>query len=211
MTSITTSWQRVHHWLSSNAPKILNNLNPPATKLELQAAQEKLGLTMPSEWHELYSTHNGMNSDGNLGSLFHGMQFLSLNEVVRELGNSNKSGADSQPVRAADQGIKKNDIHNPKWIALAHDGADTLLRIDMDPDTQSHSGQVIFTDHDYDIAILLSESLTQFVSQFADDLESGQYFLNKEALADGQQFLDCVAEIDVVNWSRSTKWKHLKR
>jgi cell wall assembly regulator SMI1 len=179
--------------------------------LELQAAQEKLGLTMPGEWHELYSAHNGMNSDGHLGSLFHGMQFLSLDEVARELGNSNQSGEDSLPVRAADPGIKRNDIHNPKWIALAHDGGDTLIRIDMDPDTQGHAGQVIFTDHDDDTAILLAEGLTQFLAQFANDLETGRYFLNKEALADGQQFLDCVAEIDVVNWSRSPKWKHLKR
>ena len=44
------------------------------------------------------------------------------------------------------------------------------------------AGQVIFTDHADNTVIPLAASLTQFLADFAGDLEGGKYSLNKEAL-----------------------------
>lgn len=211
LRTVSDAWQRIHNWLESNAPKIMANLNPPATELELTEAEKSLNQAMPREWHEVYGTHNGMNSTANLGSLFFGMQFLPLDAVLREYELSNVSGHDPIPVRAADSGVRTEDIHNPKWIAFAHDGGETLLRVDMAPGDSGKIGQVIFTDHADNTVIQLAESLTDFMSQFADDLESGQYSLDKQALEDGDQFLACDPKIDVVNWHRTDRWKHLAR
>ena len=60
---------------------------------------------------------------------------------------------------------------NPKWIAFAHDGGASLLRVDMDPAPEGTVGQVIYTDHDDNTVILLGESIEQFLTDFADDLE----------------------------------------
>jgi hypothetical protein len=59
--------------------------------------------------------------------------------------------------------------------------------------------------------ILVSPSLNRFLADFSTDLEAGRYFLDKDALADGNEFLRCQAEIDIVNWSFSPRWKHLAR
>ena len=209
--NISDAWQRVHAWLGINAPKIMGNLNPPATDLELSATEKGFGQSMPREWHELYRAHNGMNSKANTGSLFFGMQFLPLDAAVREYEKNNVSGTSPVPVRAADTGIRAEDIYNPKWIAFGHDLGETLLRVDMAPSPDGKAGQVIFTDHADDTVILLAGSLTEFMSQFVQDLEGGRYFLNKQALEDGGQFLDCDPEIDVINWAHSERWKHLRQ
>lgn len=209
--SIRDLWKRIETWLSAKAPKIIDNLNPAATDAEIGAAETALGCKMPDQWRQLYQAHNGMNSEKNLGSLFHGMNFLSLERAIREQANSNTTGAQPLPVRAADSGIRKADMHNPKWIAFGHDNGETLLRVDLDPGPGGNIGQVIFTDHADETVILLAPSLQHFLAVFVADLESGRYFLNKEALEEGDQFLDCDKEIDVMNWHKSPKWKHLAR
>jgi cell wall assembly regulator SMI1 len=211
MNTVDEAWTRIHAWLSVHAPRIMDNLNPPATDAELREAEESFGCKMPAEWQSLYRTHNGMNSESNMGSLFCGMQFLPLDLVIGDHAENVTLSADLLPVRSADEGVRKENMYNAKWIAFAHDGGDTLLRIDLDPAGSGSKGQVIFTDHDDDTVILLNNSLLGFLSDFVRDLEAGRYFLNQEALSDGDEFLDCDPEIDVVNWAHSPRWKHHSR
>ena len=166
---------------------------------------------MPAEWRELYGIHNGMNNAGNFGSLFVGMNFLTLDAVMREHANNNVAVEPLTDMAAVvEPGIKWGRMHNPKWIALAHDFGETLLRVDMDPDSNGQIGQVIFTDHAFDTCILLAPSIGRFLCDFADDLEHGRYFLDPEALKDGKQFLACLTKNDIINWQRSPRWRHLK-
>jgi cell wall assembly regulator SMI1 len=211
MVTISANWSRIHTWLSANAPKILKNLEPPASDVKIAAAERAFGCAMPEHWRQLYRAHNGMNSKRNTGSLFFGMQFLPLEKAVREFENQNTDGIKPLPVQAANRGIRKNDMHNPKWIAFAHDNGETLLRIDLDPAPGGKIGQVIFTDHADNTVILVATNLSQFLGEFATDLKSGRYFLDPDALADGNEFLSCDKDIDIVNWSLSPRWKHLRR
>lgn len=209
--NIASLWERTDAWLASHAPKILTNLNPPATEKEIHEAEKAFGLEMPNDWRELYRAHNGMNSDSNLGSLFYGMEFIALSRAVQEHKNNAAAAEHMQPVRAGNAAIRKDDIYNPKWIAIAHDGGDTLLRVDLVPATAGETGQVIFTDHAENTAILLHRSVAELMSEFVRDLEAGRYFLNQDAIAEGDQFLDCDPQMDVVNWAHSPRWKHLAR
>lgn len=211
MSSVGELWIRIHDWLAAHAPKIMDNLNSPATDAEILEAEKLLGHAMPDEWRDLYRAHNGMNSNSNFGSLFYGMQFLTLTEAVGDHKNNSVPVEVDTPVRAADNGISQKDIYNANWIAFASDGGDTKLRVDMDPGPTGKVGQVIFTDLADDTVILLDEGISQFMSTFVQDLELGRYFLNQDALEDGYHFLDCDAEIDIVNWSSSPRWKHLAR
>ena len=210
VSGVAEAWDRIHKWLSIHAPKILGSLNPPASDAQIAEAEKAFGLAMPEEWRQLYQVHNGMDLDSNQGSLFYGMNFFTLGRAILELGLSDESEAKPLHVEAADPGIRTVDMYNRKWIAFAHDFGDALLCVDMDPAPSGHIGQVIFTDHDNDVAILLSQSVGQLLWQFVGDLEADRYFLNKEGLEDGEQFLSCVPEIDVVNWFHSSRWKHLR-
>lgn len=204
------AWTRIHSWLAANAPKISHSLSPAASVSQLAVAEQALGREMPAEWRELYQTHNGMSFDSNLGSLFYGMKFLTLDDAVREHSNSNADGVEPFVVKSADPGINRADMCNPHWIAFARSG-DTLLCVDTDPGTDGCVGQVIFVDHAFDTVILLAKSLPEFLAEFARDLEGGKYSLNQDALQDGSEFLDCAPEIDIVNWHRTPRWKHLDR
>jgi cell wall assembly regulator SMI1 len=206
---IEESWHLIEAWLEANAPRIRANLNPGASDAALDEAETALGITMPADWRTLYRVHDGMNDTGNFGSLFYGMQFMPLKRVLEEQSLSSTATSAKVPVKSADRGINSLDLNNPKWIGLTHDYGDTQLRVDMDPGIDGHSGQVIFTDQAYRVAILLAPNIADFLATFTAELEKGLYTLNPEALADGNHFLDCAKEIDIVNWSSSPRWKHL--
>jgi cell wall assembly regulator SMI1 len=207
-TSIEESWQRICNWLEKNAPRILANLNAGASAAELQDAESALAIGIPDDWRTLYRCHNGMSDAGNLGSLFFGMQFAPLKRVIEEQSLASSENSGTVAVRSADDGIRPVDMHNPKWILLAHDFGDTQLRVDLDPGVGGRAGQVIFTDHAFETVILVASSISEMLSNFAEDLDRGSYYLNKEALAEGNQFLSCAPEVDIVNWSFSPRWKH---
>jgi cell wall assembly regulator SMI1 len=210
MLPMSDSWSRIHKWLAANAPKIMQGLNAPATGEEIQSTERALGMEMPEEWRDLYRTHNGLSDKPNLGSLFYGMQFLTLEQILLR-GVNEPSDDKPEPVRAADAGIKMVDFHNPKWVSLAEDWGDCQIRVDFDPATNGTRGQVIMTDQTYGTVILLAPSISHLLSDFASDLEGGRYFLNAESLKDGNEYLSCVQEIDVINWYKSPRWKHLER
>lgn len=191
------------------SPQAPGEPHPPADENQLLAAEQKFGVELSEDWRELYRGHDGMHTHGNLGSLFHGMHFMPLEEVVRDHDQDTSQPHAPIPVRAADPGVVIRDMHNPKWVPFARSGS-TLLRVDMDP-AGNTLGQVIFTDHDDNTVILMAPSLHAFLGQFATDLEAGLYFLSEEAMREGNEFLDCTPEIDVVNWAFSARWKHLAR
>jgi cell wall assembly regulator SMI1 len=205
---IAETWDRIERWLAASAPANLANLNPGASDAELAETERAIGRAMPGEWRKLYRRHDGMNADGNLGSLFFGMRFLPLSRVREELAAVGDN-AEPMPVRAGDPAIRCEDMHDRLWVPLAHDLGDTLLRVDLNPAPGGRLGQVIFTDHADDTAILIAPSISRFLADFADDLDAGRYSLNAEALADGNQFLSPAPEIDIVNWSESPRWQHL--
>jgi cell wall assembly regulator SMI1 len=214
--SVVESWDRIHKWLEANAPKILASLNPGASDEEIAAAERSIGDPMPPDWRELYRVHNGLNQTSGYGNLFHGLNFFDLERVVREITQdrlqSESLGSDYVPVevRKADTGIRRDDVFNLRWIALGHDWSRLLIRIDLDPGAGGQMGQVICVDSEFQVAIRLAVSVSRFIHDFAEDLEHGKYFLNAEALEEGREFLDCVPEIDVVNWWKSPRWKHLE-
>lgn len=210
MQTAEDAWKRIHAWLDAHAPKIRKSLNRPATDEQMAAAEKAFGGPLPDDFRALYGTHDGMDTGPSLVSLFHGMEFLPLKKVIRELDDQNQPVDQLTPVRSADPGINTRHMYNSKWIPFAQTG-DTLLCIDLDPTPAGTGGQVIFRDHSDNTVLKLAPSLPAFLLGFAADLEEGRYFLDPEAKAEGEEFLDCVREIDVVNWHLSPKWKHHAR
>jgi cell wall assembly regulator SMI1 len=205
---LNESWGRVERWLASNAPRILGSLNPPASDGELAAAEAAVGQALPSGLRDLYRRHDGMSVDENLGSLFFGMRFLTLSDAVADHAETDGSAFS---IGAADPGIVTGDTGAAIWVPFAAHGHRCRLCVDLSPAVGGTVGQVIFVDQDaLGVAILVASSVERMLCSFAEDLESGKYFLHTEALKDGEQFLDCVSEIDLLNWWESPRWAHLK-
>lgn len=198
--------RKIDTWLQEHAPKIFElSLNPPATAEELDNFEGYLGCELPQDFKDLYYWHNGMNDEDNMGSLFQGMEFLSLENIKVQ-----RSGFEDEeaPLEHTDPQVKKDNVFNNKWIKFSHDGGRTGLYLDLDPTELGTVGQIIFVDIDYDVGFFVAKSITDLVSVFLNDLNNQLYFLSEDALDDDQEFLEANSTIDIVNWNNSERWAH---
>lgn len=195
----------IEKWLDQNASKITaGSLQPPVTEGQWEQFTEDIRENLPNDFKQLYLWHNGMNDDRNLGSLFYGMSFYTLDEIVQN--NQNKGVAEQISLKQNDQEVKPDNIFNPGWIRFAFDGAHTGLYIDLDPGNTGIYGQVIFIDDEYEVGMRVADSIFDLVHQFAIDLEEGLYHLHEDALEDGNHFLEADDSIDIINWQDSERW-----
>ena len=206
MSSILDAWNEIETWLKAHAPKIMESLNPPATTEAIGKAEAAFGFEMPKQWKDLYLIHNGMNSKSNLGSLFYGFEFYSLETVMSEYRNRQDLFTYEAPVKTVSNGVNNANLNNLKWIPFLYLSRYSSIWIDMDPAAGGNIGQVIFTDHGEEAAVLLNGNILEFMNTFVGDLRAGLYFLDPEALEDGNHFLNAKNEIDIDNWRKTKRW-----
>ncbi|MDN3694471.1 SMI1/KNR4 family protein [Chryseobacterium tructae] len=202
------SFRTIERWLSENAPKIVtNSLQPPVAEEQWGQFNKSIGKDLPDDFKQLYLWHNGMNDDENLGSLFYGMSFYTVEEMLQD--KENRGEREQVSLQQNDQEIKPDNICNPDWIRFAFDGAHTGLYIDLDPGIGGTYGQVIFIDDEYEVGMLVADSIRDLVHQFIIDLDKELYHLHEDALEDGNHFLEADDSIDIINWQDSMKWNRL--
>lgn len=198
----------IQQWLQHHAPKIANlSLNSSVTETALNQLEQKIRKSLTQHFKDLYLWHNGMNEDENLGSLFYGMEFLSLERIENYREERSDLFDEIFVLGYADPQINKINAHHPDWIIFAHDGGRTGLYLDLAPTESGKIGQIIFVDHEYSVAILVADSMFALVQQFSEDLQQGLYHLNEDALEDDNEFLETDVSIDLVNWHNSTRWQ----
>lgn len=199
--------EKIQDWLEQHAPKIVNqSLNSAANTLEISQFEHIISKPLPDDFKQLYCWHNGMNDEENLGSLFYGMEFLSFNKIKDKRVDLADLVDELFVIEHADPQINKTNAHHPDWIIFAHDGGRTGLYLDLAPTSLGKVGQIIFVDHDYNVAILVANSIAELIQQFSEDLQQALYHLNEEALEDDNEFLETDASIDLVNWYSSQRW-----
>lgn len=201
---------RIIHWLTINAPGIVEfSLNEPATDEAISKLQNLFDKELPKDFINLYKTYNGMNDDENMGNFFHALSLLSIDNIIadKEFRISQSKDLAPIPLTHFDKEIDGSNVYNPNWVALCFDGSRSYLRIDLSPSDKGTYGQVIFIDGDYNVGLLIANSITELIANFANDLDKGLYSLNEEALEDEQHFLEADAQIDIANWHKIEKWK----
>lgn len=201
-----TNFSRINNWLNKNADKILKcSLQKPADEVSFKELENIVGKNLPQDFKQLYSWHNGMTDTENCGSLFYGMDFMPIEKIIEE--RNDLFNQDKIELRKADGEINISDIYNPGWIRFGFDGAHTWLCLDFSPTDKGRMGQIIFIDEEYLTGILVAKSTFDLVRDFANDLENGLYHLHPDALDEGNHFLETTAEIDLINWASSKKWR----
>ena len=203
---MNTQLENIENWLKMNANKIAElSLQEPATEEQIEELESAIGKTLPQDFKELYQWHNGLTSEDNLGSLFFGLDFLPIEQVLDEYYDR-ESYDPIGPLEKYDKEIDPSNVLNPHWIKFGFDGAHTGLYMDLAPSEQGKYGQIIFVDDEYDTAILVANSITELVANFVKDLEDGLYYLHPEALEDNNHYLQTDTANDIVNWQSSEKW-----
>lgn len=173
-------FNKFKEWLKSNYEAGLNDLNPPATDLELEELSTTLGYTLPKDLVTLLQLHNGQK--GNVSWLFEGQEFLSSHRIIDEwkvwqelLDDGGFDDCLSEPQ----EGIK-NSWWNKKWIPFTYNGCGDHFCIDLDPAERGISGQVITMWHDMAGRELLSFSLESWFNLYIKKLLAGEYIYSDE-------------------------------
>ncbi len=208
---LKTSLQIILQSLAELAPRIVEySLNEGATPEDFENLEMVIKNKLPDDFKELYKTHNGLNDEDNWGNFFYGMPFFSIADIITECefrSNQSKNIA-LISLNTFDPQIDGSNIYNLNWLSIGS-GSDCNLFVDLAPSNKGSYGQVIFIDETYRVGILVANSVSELVVNFATDLKNNLYSLNSDALEDGQHFLETDSSIDLANWFNVDKWKHL--
>lgn len=174
-------WARIEVWLAANAPAIAEGFNPPASSRELAKTERYLGMKLPREVRLSYLRHNGQVEGSP--ALFAGWEWYSLDRVRSEwemMKGLLDSGCFDGRQSDAD-GLKvRKDWWNPAWIPLTHIDTGDNHCVDLDPGPKGKRGQIIEIWNDARLRIVVAPSFGQWLSDFANDLETGKFQVCKE-------------------------------
>ncbi|WP_197015293.1 SMI1/KNR4 family protein [Actinomadura viridis] len=160
----------------------------PASKGNLAAVEEELGVALPADLRALYGIADG---DGDLiNHLFDRHPWRSLAElsehddewlhISREWQYEpwRRLMFDAQPPST----VRRSQLR-PGWIRFADDTGGNWLAVDMDPGPNGRPGQVIEIGVDYgEGPRYVADSVTTFLRRLVEALERGDYIRHDGSL-----------------------------
>ncbi|MEU5365632.1 SMI1/KNR4 family protein [Streptomyces sp. NPDC005925] len=163
-------------------------LPPPATSQALDAAEQRIGRTLPADLRALYLIADGDAVGLDARYLIDGYTWLSLDSVVREYGEGSQrpwSGWDLEWDAVVFDATPADTVRrcagHPDWIRFASGEDGNYLAVDMAPARDGRPGQVIVTGCDYDDGpAYVADSVTSLVRDHIDLLEKGAYEYEEE-------------------------------
>ena len=186
---VREAWARIEAVLRATAPELLAALPCGATPDTIDAAEARLGVTLPPDVRESYAVHDGSGETDILPCEVYGLIALplySLADMVREWQMWQEWGRDGvRPCHDSPKGPVKADRYNPHWLPVIWDGGGTNLCIDLDPAPGGLSGQVICLDH-LDPKCVVAEGWRDFLERYATDLESGRLLFENGELVEAE-------------------------
>lgn len=169
-------WERLETYFAAQWPNKELKLRPPATPLQIAAAEKELGVRFPDDFRESLQVHDGQDDEPSILWLPGVAQLGSLESMVqcwkfdRQFFDPN---ATVHPSRAdATRRVQQSHLH-PKHISFAgspHWDYDRLL-FDFEPSAEGSHAQVILR-FDIDL-VYLTDTWRQLMEITIDGLENG--------------------------------------
>lgn len=187
MATLKSIWKRIAKWHRSNLPDDLRDswedrefLNEGATKIALQEAEEAIGLGFPKDLKESYLLWNGSRDEYSI--LPWGYYLLTLSEIVDSCASWKAAVASG--VWDGEKSNPKGSIRpvhwNTSWIPISANGGGDHQCVDLDPAPRGKNGQVIRFNHEVGPISVLASSFKDWLSEYADALEAGEYEYDSE-------------------------------
>ena len=175
-----TIWDRIHFWLESNALEVLASLRPGATQEQLRAAEEAMGVRFPEEVEIVYRVHDGQVRGLNHSfapAFIEGDEWFSLERMVESwrVWKDLVEGGHFDGIESEPEGRIRSDWYHLGWIPVTGDGGGDSRCLDLAPAPGGRVGQIIRQIHDDGYRSVEADSLIEWFSAFADDLEAGEY------------------------------------
>lgn len=168
-------WIRWEKWMSLEAPKLLNSLNPGATEVEFNILEKLINKELPTVFKEFYAIHNGQKESHSRIGLIDSDELMSISSICFEWSSTKEffEEVDMPDIELpVHEGIK-NDWWNPLWIPITNDRSGNYICMDLDPATGGTYGQMITTWHDSNDKKIVSASFEDWVASYVQSLENG--------------------------------------
>ena len=178
---VTTSWTRIMTWLQTHAPATAQALRPPAPAAELAAAQERTGVSWPSELQEWFGLHDGWERDAWPSILPGWSSPMSLQrclddwrmqqEIWADLAGGDEDVAAQLVDAAGEDAGEMAGVFLPSFVPLDEDQSGDVLFVDCRPGPRQ--GCVTeWMKENFDSAGVGWWSIGQMFSDVADHLEN---------------------------------------
>ncbi|MEL6352493.1 MAG: SMI1/KNR4 family protein [Cyanobacteria bacterium J06627_28] len=177
-------WLRITVWIESNAPHLLEVLQPGASEAQISELESSLSIVLPDDVKALYLLCNGQ-SVCNYG-IINGNEFLSLERIKDEwsiwkdlLDADEFAEHDNTESNRIDPEIR-NTWWSSKWIPLTYNGSGDHDCLDLDPTERGTIGQIITMWHDDDERKVIASGIRAWLQQYSEQLEAGQLVFSEE-------------------------------
>ena len=189
MSDIQKAWQRLEQWAANNAPAMLEDLAPGATDAEISELETALGLTLPDDYRESLSIHNG-ETDGWPNKVFADRgAYLSTQRSAAERSGRLQVAADldtddlDDPESLIRDGVISVDgpvrpvMFDSTWLPVMECNGDVFWALDFSPAEGGTVGQLIEVDWESCLWRVTAASFSDFLVGYVTELESGAYRL----------------------------------
>lgn len=150
---------RLERWLAANAPPLRTLLNPPATAEDVAAFEARTSLALPPALRRLYAVHNG-EADGSDG-IFGCRRWLPLETVADEVALIGSEGI----------------------VPFLRSGGGDLVYVRSGSSADADPRVYEWWHEDPDDAEVVAQSVEEWLREFVERLESGDYVYRPEELA----------------------------
>lgn len=173
-------WDRFEKWIHENAKPLKDGLNPGASDDDIKKLEALIGDELPQDFKASLKIHNGQKR--NAGGIIELEELLSTDRIIEEwtvwkdlLDSGTFENSQSQPASGV-----KDDWWNAKWIPITYDGSGNHYCIDLDPENEENSGQIIRMWHDSAERELFADSFGDFLNKYVECLEGGTYLYSED-------------------------------
>ncbi|KAF8432419.1 hypothetical protein L210DRAFT_3558415 [Boletus edulis BED1] len=200
---LATTWNRVKVWLAREYPELGDTLNYGILPQDLAQIEMQFGFALPQAVRESYLVLDGQEAESSAGcseGLFFGLSLLPLEDVLeewrfwREVDDDPMTGANPRLrdlMRSIPDGWIRKEYSQRGWIPLVVDKVGNYIGVDLNPGESGSVGQVIVFGRDFDTKVVLWHGdspggWARWLSNFADELESGEGFELGQGNNDGE-------------------------
>ena len=173
---IESAWDNLEVWLRANAPAVLDTFRPPASKGDIEAAEDFLGRALPTEYRQSLGRHDGqidlLHSPTlySFGLLECGWALL---PVAASLATSQMMGdllgRGEFKLRDADGG----DWWSLHWFPITDNGCGDNHCLDLRPPSDAQASVITFW-HNWRRRPIVAPSFAAWLNSLVVELASGR-------------------------------------
>lgn len=184
--SVRVAWERLKRWSAANMPRDDADDPPPASEKQLREVERAIGAELPEDVRESYRVYDGQF--GGCGIVYH-LEVQPLRDCLHnwrtwvegyEGALKDSTAADlGAHCSSFPDGYVRPVYFDRGWIPLTYDSGGNHIAVDLNPGPKGTRGQVIVFGRDDEFHTVLALSWGQFLTDLADELEAGNFRIDR--------------------------------